>query len=349
MEIEQHILGFTPENEAVILYVMTNARGASVRVMNIGAALVSVEVPDADGKLTDVTLGFPFYQDYLKEPTGIGKNIGRFAGRIAGGRFMLDGTEYRLPVNAMPNHMNGGAGGIANKVWQARVETNRVVFSCVSPNGEEGYPAEVGIEAVYDWDDDCQLEITYHAKSDARTVLNLACNPFFNLNGEGNGDILSHALKLKASRYLPLNASLIPTGDLALVEGTPFDFRELKPVKQNMDDSSQLAPTGDTYDHCWAVDGWTEGTFLKVAELLGDKSRIFMEVYTTQPGVSVNTGNLLGMAPRSKSGSRYGENSGIAIVCQGFPDAPNHPQFPSTVLDAGEIYEQHVIYKFSVK
>lgn len=350
MEIEQEILGFAPAGEAVVLYTLRNRKGAAVRLINVGAALVSVEVPDREGVLTDVVLGFPFYGDYLKDATGLGRVAGRFAGRIARGRFTLEGKEHRLSVNAPPHHYNGGTGGLAFKIWTGRVEDDRVVFSCVSPAGEEGYPGETGFEVAYDWDEDEQLEVSYYAKGDAPTVLAPALRPYFNLDGEGKGsDVLGHRLRLKASRYLPLAPALIPTGERLPVAGTPLDFTELRTIGEGLEaDSDQLRLAGDGYDHCWPVDGWKPGDYVRVAELESPGTGIRLDVYTTYPAVCVETGNWLESVPRGKSGTEYRRYGGVSVTGQAFPDAPNHPDFPSAVLGPDELYEQHTLYKFSV-
>lgn len=349
MEIEQNIWGFTDEGEVALLYTMRNASGAEVRLTNVGASIVGVTVPDRNGQMTDVALGYGDFRAYFHDSATMGKTVGRYAGRIARGRFTLDGTEHFLAQNSPPNHLHGGVNGLGNRLWQARVETDRVVFSYTSPDGEEGYPGELGLEVVYDWDDDCELEITYYARGSAATIVNLTNHAYFNL--AGGGGVLNHELKLYASHYLPLDATLIPTGEIAPVEGTPMDFTRAKPLGRDIDADSEQLRIAYGYDHCWAADGWMREGELdtrlrEVAQLTNPVSGRKLTVRSTQLGVQVYTGNFLQGCPPSKSGRRYENHDGVAIQCQGFPDAPNHPGFPSRRLDAGEVYNEKIVYSF---
>ncbi|MDR2936445.1 MAG: galactose mutarotase, partial [Rikenellaceae bacterium] len=286
MEIEQNIWGFSPEGEAVVLYTLTNARGAYVRLTNIGAAIVAVGVPDRDGKIEDVCLGFNDFQNYFGDSAYLGKTCGRYANRIARGRFTLDGKEYKLAVNNSPNHLHGGPRGLSEVLWQARSETNRIVFSYISPDGEEHYPGTLGVEVVYDWNDDGELEITFYAKTEQPTVLNLTNHAYFNLCGEGNGNILGHRLRLNASRYLPTDRSNVPTGELAPVAGTPFDFRQAKAIGRDIDADNEQIKNGNGYDHNWVLN--TKGDISQLAvRLVSPVSGISLEVYTNEPGIQV--------------------------------------------------------------
>ncbi len=348
MEIEQHICGFTDKGEALVLYKMTNARGAFVELINAGAAIVSVCVPDRDGNLADVALGYRDCADYLADSVAMGKTVGRYANRIAKGRFTLDGKEYKLAANNGPNHLHGGVEGFSSKVWDGRVETNRVVFSLTSPDGDQRYPGTLGVEVVYDWDDEGTLEITYYARTDAPTVVNLSNHAYFNLAGKGT--ILSHQLQLNASRYLPVDATLIPTGELAPVAGTPMDFTSPKPIGKEINADNEQLRFGKGYDHCWAIDGWEPGKKATAAVLYDPASGRMLTVDTTQPGVQVYTGNYLSQAAGDpKSGREFADNDGVAVECQRFPDSPNKPQFPSAVLAPGQMYEEHIWYRFTVK
>ena len=349
MNIDQHILGFSPAGEAVILYEMTNGSGARIRVINTGAALVSVEVPDKTGKLLDVVLGYQMFDTYINDSASMGKSIGRYANRIAKGKFSLNGETYQLAVNNGVNHLHGGPSGFQSKIWTSRVETDRVVFSYISPNGEEGYPGELGVEAVYDWSDDNELEISYYAKGDSDTIVNLTNHAYFNLNGDGNGDILSHSLLLNASHYLPCDNTQIPTGTIAPVQNTPMDFTSAKTVGKDINADFEQLKIGNGYDHCWTIDGWEKGKICPVGELQGDRSGIVMSILSSQPGVQIYTGNSLQGNGHSKTGKIYENRDGIAIECQNFPDSPNKKNFPSPVLMKDEIYEEHIIYKFSVQ
>ena len=348
MDIEQVIWGFTPEGEAEVLYTMTNARGASVSLTNIGASIVSVTVPDRNGKLADVALGYARPEDYFGDGPYMGKTAGRYANRIALGRFTLESKEYRLAQNNGPNHLHGGPGGFANKLWTGRVETDRVVFALTSPDGDEKYPGHLAVEVVYDWNDECELEITYFAKTFDTTIINLTNHAYFNLRSENAGSeaMLAQKLRLNASDFLPTDATQIPTGEIAPVAGTPMDFRSPKAIGRDIAADYEPLKIGAGYDNCWAVDGWEKGRLCDVAVLTDEVSGRRMTVRSTQPGVQVYTGNWLQGCPTGKSGRDYGNRDGVAIECQAFPDSPNKPQFPSTVLTPDEIYQETIIFKF---
>lgn len=352
MTIEQHVWGFTEAGEAVIVYRMTGASGASIALCNLGAAIVSAVVPDRAGELKDVALGYADWQGYLHDGPWMGKTIGRYANRLARGRFTLDGAEYRLSQNNPPNTLHGGVNGFGNRLWTGRVETDRVVFGLLSPDGEEGFPGELGVEVIYDWGDDNALEITYFAKGDAPTIVSLTNHAYFNLAGEASGSVLDHTLQLAASRWLPTDASQIPTGAIAPVAGTPMDFRTPKPLGRDIDADFEALRIAHGYDHCWLVDGFSrEGSLAQrlreVAVLRDPASGRTLEVCSTQPAVQIYTGNFLQGAPRGKSGMDYADRSGVAIECQGCPDAPSRPEFPSQRLERGAIYNEQIIYRFS--
>lgn len=348
MNIEQQIWGMTDEGRPVILYTMTNSSGAYVKVTNLGAAIVAIGVPDKTGAIDDVALGYKDWRSYRCDGPGMGKSVGRYANRIAKGKFTLDGKEYNLAINNGPNHLHGGPTGFANRLWESRVETDRVVFSYVSAPGEEGYPGELGVEAVFDWDDDCNLEITYYAKCDAPTVVNLTNHVYFNLKGDGNGNILDHTLQLAAAKFLPTDSGQIPTGELQSVEGTPMDFRTPHVIGERINDKYEALVIGNGYDHCWAIDGYREGKLSVAGKLCEATSGRCVTVSTTQPGIQIYTGNWLSGAPMGKKVA-YADRDGIAMECQSFPDSPNKPSFPTTVLRPGEQYEQHIIYSFSAE
>ena len=351
MDIEQNIWGFTPQGEAVIIYTMTNSRGAYVRLTNIGAAVVSVVVPDRDGALADVVLGYDDFRSYFIDGPCMGKTAGRYATRIGHARFTLDGREYRLTPNCAGRHHlhGGGEGGFANKLWDSRVETDRVVFSLYSPDGDQGYPGDLDAEVVYDWNDDCELEITLYARTSAPTVVNLTNHAYFNLRGEGNGNALSNRLQLHASNYLETDSDQITTGRLVPVAGTPMDFRAEKAIGDEIGADYEALRIGAGYDHCWAIDGWEPGRLTPFGHLYDPESGRRMTISSTQPGVQIYTGNWLEGAPRSQSGREYRNRDGVAIECQAFPDSPNKPEFPSAALRPGEIYKQTILYRFDTK
>ena len=319
-EITQQVWGFTPVSpsgegggEPVVLYTMTNANGASVQLTNYGAAIVGVTVPDRLGKMADVVLGYDRWQSYIADGPAMGKSVGRYANRIAKGIFTLEGNTCQLAINNGPNHLHGGPTGFANRLWEGRVEGDRVVFGYHAADGEEGYPGGLYVEACYDWDDDNTLAITYYARLDDEatqpTIVNLTNHVYFNLNGHDSGSVLGHTLTLKASRYLPTDETAIPLAD----------------VLKNT-------------------------TLLPAAELYSEESGRFVKVATTQPGIQIYTGNWLSGCPQSKSeGYAYSDRDGVAMECQAFPNTPNRPDFPSVVLHPGETYEQHINYEFGTR
>ena len=347
MDIEQRVAGFTPEGDVVVVYTMRNAKGYEVELCNAGAAIVAVRVPDKEGKVGDVALGYENRMDYVVDDACMGKVPGRYANRIARGRFTLDGEEYRLNINNTPNALHGGPTGFHKSLWEGRVEENRVVFAIDSPAGHEGYPSDLYAEVVYDWDDDNRLEITLLAQTNGATVINLTNHAYFNLACEG--DIKAHTLRLNATKYLPTDPTLIPTGEFADVEGTPMDFRTPKALGQDLGADFPALLYGKGYDNTWAIEGYEQGVIKEAALLTDPTSGRTLRVLTDQPAVQVYTGNWLSGIPMGKGGVRYEDYSGVAIECQNFPDAPNKPHFPSSVLRKGERYERHIIFEFGVK
>ncbi|MCC8088604.1 MAG: galactose mutarotase [Rikenellaceae bacterium] len=349
MDIEQNVWGFTPEGEAVIIYTMTNSIGAYVKLTNIGAAIVGIGVPDKDGKIDDIVLGFRDYNDYFGDSAYLGKTVGRYANRIANGRFTLNGEEYKLARNNGPNHLHGGPNGLAEKLWQSRTEVNRVIFTYITPDGEEKYPGNIGIEVVYDWNDECELEITYYAKTDKPTILNLTNHVYFNLKGEGNGDIHSHILQLNAGYYLPTDSTSIPLGEPESVIGTPMDFTSDKEIGRDINEKFEQLIIARGYDHTWILDNWQKGKLLDAGYLYEPTNGRIIYIQTTQPGLQVYTGNYLDGCGKNKKGEEHISRGGIALECQLFPDSPNKPDYPSAVLNPEDDYEQHIIYRFGIK
>ena len=347
MTIEQHIWGVTPEGEAIIIYTMRNARGSEVRVCNIGAALVSVCFADRNGKVDDVVLGYRDAMSYFGDGAACGKCVGRVANRIADGKMTVEGKEYTLERNNGVNHLHGGSKGFANRLWESRVETNRVVFSLLSEDGDQGYPHEVVVEAIYDFDDENSLEITLLAKSDGTTPVNLTNHTYWNLAGEASGrTILDHELHLNASRVLEMNAVQIPTGRLLDVAGTPQDFTQWRRFGTDIDTGFNHIRDFRGYDHYFVADGWQPNILGEVGELRDNGSGRCVKILSSQPGCMVYTGNWLsGGCPVTKSGGRYEDYAGVAIECQGYPDAVNHLEFPSVLLHAGELYCQKIVFR----
>ena len=323
---------------------LVNKSGASVMLTERGAGIVSVVVPDRNGLMGDVVLGYRDEASYLGDGPCAGKIPGRFANRIAGGRFVLDGKEYHLVKNHPDYQLHGGPDGFANRLWQSRqLSDTQAVFTLESPDGDQGYPGNMKVEATYTWSDDNTLTLEIKAVTDAPTVVNLTNHTYWNLDGEDSGSILDHRLRLFASRWLVTSDALIPTGEIAAVEGTPMDFRTEKPIGQDIKADFPALRYGKGYDNCWVLDG---GPGLKkAAELSSPASGRRLEIWTDQPAAQVYTGNWLEGSPVSKSGRGYHDYDGVAVECQGFPDAPNHPDFPSTVLRPGENFHRTIIFK----
>lgn len=349
MEIKKELWGVSRDGKEIYLFTMKNESGAYVCLSSVGAGIVSVVVPDKDGNMADVVLGYSDPLDYFGDGPCAGKVPGRYANRIASGRFFLDGKEYVLPVNNGPNHLHGGPDGFQNKVWDSRVHEDGVEFMYYSEEGEMGYPGALKAVARYEWSEDNALRLTITAESDAPTVVNLTNHAYFNLDGEGSGSVLHHELRLNASEYLPTDETLIPTGEAAPVAGTPMDFVTAKPLGRDIKEDFPALKYGKGYDNCWLVDGAEPGQIQTAAELYSPVSGRTLEVLTTQPGVQVYTGNWLAGSPAGKCGRSYNDYDGVAIECQNFPDAPNKPEFPSPVLRPGEVYGQAIIFAFGVR
>ena len=331
----------------ITLIRLTNPRGSIVELSSLGAGIRSIVVPDREGRLRDVVLGYANPADHHDDGPCMGKTPGRYANRIANGVFCLDGTTYHLPSNNVPNALHGGPQGFHNQMWQATMEgDNGVCFRRVSPDGEMGYPGRMEVEVRYTWATACdQLRIEYRARTDKATIVNLTNHAYFNLDGEGTGSVLHHRLWLNSHHYLPTDATLIPTQAVAAVEGTPMDFTTPRTLGERMEADCKALHYGKGYDSCWILKG-NDGCGV-VARLQSDVSGITLEVSTDQPGVQIYTGNWLEGCPIGKSGRAYHDYDGVAIECQDFPDAPNHRERPSGILRPGETYRREIIFTFS--
>ena len=325
---------------------LINKNGASVMLTERGAGIVSIVVPDRNGVMGDVVLGYRDEESYLGDGPCAGKIPGRFANRIAGGCFTLDGREYQLVKNNPDYQLHGGPDGFSNRLWKvAQTSESRAVFTLDSPDGDQGYPGAMHVEATYTWGDDNSLTLEIKATADKPTVVNLTNHTYWNLDGEDNGSIFDHVLKINASRWLVTSEALIPTGELAPVEGTPMDFRTAKPIGRDIKADFPALRYGKGYDNCWVLDG--QPGLKLAAELSSETSGRRLEIWTDQPAAQVYTGNWLDGSPLSKSGRSYRDYDGVAIECQGFPDAPNHPDFPSCVLRPGETCSRTIIFKLT--
>ena len=346
MDISKELWGVSPEGKEIYRYTLKNASGAYVQLGSVGAAIVSIVVPDRNGVLGDVVIGYPNALDYFADGPCSGKIPGRYANRIAKGKFTLDGKEYTLPVNNGPNHLHGGPQGFQNKVWDSRIVDDAVEFLYDAADGEAGYPGNLKVVAHYRWGEDNALQLTLTAESDQATVLNLTNHVYFNLDGEGSGSVLKHKLELNASQWLPTDETLIPQGAPQDVAGTPMDFVEAKPIGQDIQADFPALKYGKGYDNCYLIDGAQPGQLTTAAELWGPVSGRHLEVLTTQPAVQVYTGNWLAGCPAGKSGRAYQDYDAVAIECQHCPDSPNRPDFPSTELRPGEVYKEAIIWAF---
>ena len=344
MKIENRVVN-SPKGE-ITIYKLINENGASVEISTLGAGIVSICVPDKNGNLADVVLGYVNPSDYIYDGPCAGKVPGRYANRIAKGKFTVNGKEYNLAINNGPNALHGGPEGYQNQIWNSKIDGNSVVLTHFSPDGDEGYPGNLIVSAKYTWTDANELTLELQATSDADTVINLTNHAYFNLSGEGSGSVLEHKLKLEAHKYLPTDDTLIPTGAFDEVEGTPMNFISEKRLGDEIKNDFPALKYGKGYDNCWVIDNW-DGNIKDVAVLSDEKSGRMLTVATNQPAIQVYTGNWLEGCPVSKSGLQYHDYDGVALECQGMPDAPNKPQFPSQLLKAGDIYKRTIIFKFS--
>ena len=317
--------------------------------MTYGATIVDLLVPDANGELADVSLGFDSIEPYPTHGAYFGTIAGRFANRINAGKFTLEGRSYQLALNNPPNHLHGGLVGFDKQVWKAKILKSKqpsVRFTLRSPDGQEGYPGTFKVAVTYTLTDRNQLRIGYKATTDKTTIVNLTNHTYFNLAGAGNGTVLDHSLKVNASHYTPVNSALIPTGEIKSVEGTPLDFRKSTRV------GSRIAEVGGDpvgYDHNFVLSQSHQARPKLAAEVYEPTSGRVMKVYTDQPGVQFYTGNFLDGSITGKGGKVYQQYFGFCLETQHYPDSPNQPGFPSTVLQPGETFKSTTIYQFSVK
>lgn len=351
MSIQKSDFGKTEDGQSVDLYTLTNRNGLVAKVTNFGATLTEMHVPDRAGKDADVVLGFDNVKQYEgKDNPYFGATAGRVANRIAKGKFTLNGKEYTLAVNNGPNHLHGGIKSFNKKVWKAAPKEGpngpAVTFTYVSPDGEEGYPGTLTTDVTYTLTNENELRIDYKSTTDKPTVVNLTNHSYWNLHGAGSGqDILDHVLMLNADNYTPVDATLIPTGEIASVKGTPYDFTSPKPIGRDIGKT-----TGDPngYDHNYVLNG-KSGEMKLCAKVNDPDTGRTMEVWTTEPGVQLYTGNFLNGTVTGVGGKPYKKHDAFCLETQHFPDSINHPKFPTTVLNPGQAYTSTTVHKFGVK
>jgi len=337
------------EGHAVDIYTLTNAHGIEARVMTYGATLVSLKTPDRAGHVANIILGFDNIDPYLAGVPYFGATVGRYANRIAGGRFVLDGKTYQLPTNDGPNSLHGGVKGFDKRVWTAEtLETphgEAVRLTYVSADGEEGYPGQLTVHATYRLGDDDTLSIAFEATTTAPTPVNLANHAYFNLSGDPSRPILDHVLTIDADRFTPVDATLIPTGELRAVAGTPFDFRMPHKIGERIAAKDEQLDRGHGYDHNWVLHKPHAGAMTRAAVLRDPASGREIELRTTQPGLQFYSGNFLDGKPAG-GGTVFKHRTGLCLETQHFPDSPNHPAFPSTILRPGQTYSETTVLAF---
>jgi aldose 1-epimerase len=346
MSIQKQSIGKTPDGTQVDEYTLANGAGLRIKIMTYGATLTQVEMPDRNGKPGVVTLYLDSLDDYIAGHPFFGSVVGRYANRIAKGKFTLDGVQYTLATNNGPNHLHGGNKGFDKAVWKAEPAEGdgcvSVKFTHTSPDGDEGYPGTLVATATYTLTDDNQLKMEYTATTDKATHVNLTNHAYWNLAGAGSGDVLGHQLMINADRYLPVDDGLIPLGELAPVKGTPMDFTQPQAI------GSRIGQVEGGYDHCYVLNRRKAGELCLAARVVEPRSGRVMEIYTTQPGIQLYTGNFLD-GSLTVAGKPCNKHYAFCLETEHYPDSPSRPEYPSTVLRPGETYREVTIHKFSVE
>jgi aldose 1-epimerase len=344
------------DGQPTALYILKNKQGAAAAITNYGARMVSLLVPDSKGVLTDVVIGYDSIGKYVHQPESyFGAIVGRYGNRIGKARFQLNGKTYTLAANNGPNSLHGGKKGFAARVWTAiQLAPNSVQLSYQSKDGEEGYPGNLKVTVIYTLTDSNAISISYQAATDKATVLNLTNHSYFNLNGQGSGTITDHLLQLDAETYTPVDSTLIPTGKIEPVAGTPLDFRQPMAIGSRINDNSEQLKYGKGYDHNFVLNSKGDsiaggGGLRPAATVRGDRSGIVMHVFTSEPGVQFYTGNFLQGSNPIKNGKKDDYRSAFCLETQHYPNSPNEPSFPSTELAPGKVYHSTTVYQFGVK
>jgi aldose 1-epimerase len=346
--------GKTSEGIAVYRYVLSNRKGIEAVVTSYGATLVSLRVPDRNGKAADIVLGYDDLAGYEEGKSFLGATIGRYGNRIAGGEFTLDGKVFHLPKNDGPNSLHGGTRGFNKRVWtgvdRSRADAQVLELSYTSPDGEEGYPGTLKAKVTYTLPAEAsELRIDYSATTDKDTIVNLTNHSYFNLSGDASKEIVDHQLLLRAPQFTPVDATLIPNGELRAVRGTPFDFTVPTTIGARINQDHEQLKFGKGYDHNWVLERTKKGALQLAAEVFEPTSGRVLQVLTTEPGIQFYSGNFLDGTAKGKGGQLYSHRTGLCLETQHFPDSPNHPKFPSTVLKPGEPYRSTTVLRFSVR
>jgi aldose 1-epimerase len=351
--MQKQSFGKTDDGQAIDLYTLTNKSGAQVSITNYGGIVVSIKVPDKTGKLGDVVQGYDSVEGYVKDKAFLGATIGRYGNRIAKGKFVLNGVTYHLPLNDGPNSLHGGTLGFNKRVFTAKevpgAEVPALELTYVSKDGEEGYPGNLTATVTFHWTDDNELKIDYRATTDKDTVVNLTNHSYFNLAGQGEGDILDHQLTIYADRFTPIDSTLIPTGELRAVKGTPFDFTTATAIGARINQDNEQLKFGKGYDHNWVLNAGVSETLHPAAEVYEPKTGRVLQVLTMEPGLQFYSGNFLDGTITGKGGKVYQHRYALCLETQHFPDSPNHATSPSTTLKAGQTYHTTTVYKFSTR
>ena len=346
--IKREPFGKMPDGKAVERFTVTNANGVEMKAISYGGIITALRVPDRNGKLDDIVLGFDSLEPYLTQPTFFGALIGRYGNRIGNAQFTLDGKTYKLAANNNGQSLHGGVKGFDKVLWAVEpIGNNGLAFTRTSPDGEEGYPGTLKVRVTYTLTDKNELVVEYHATTDKATPVNLTQHSYFNLAGQASGDILGHELMLNADRYTPVNDKLIPTGELAPVEGTPFDFRKPTAIGARINNAHPQLKAGSGYDHNWVLN--RKGTGLETAARVREpKTGRTLEITTTEPGIQFYAGNFLDGKLIGKGGAVYRHRTGFCLETQHYPDSPNQPKFPSTTLKPGQEYRTRTVFTFGV-
>lgn len=351
--LDRAAFGTTEDGKPVDLYTMANDRGMRVRFLSYGGVIASIEAPDRTGRLDDVVLGFRTLREYETKSATIyfGAIIGRYANRIANGRFTLDGRQYQLATNDKPNSLHGGRKGFDKQVWtvtpEATTDGVAAVLTFTSPDGEENYPGTLKMRVTYTLSNDNRFRIDYQASTDKATVVNFTNHSYFNLAGNGSGSVEGQSLLVNADRYTPVNASMIPTGELAPVAGTPLDFRQMTPIGARLRSGFQQMVFAHGYDHNFVLNKPAADTLTFAARAYDPRSGRVLDCFTTQPGIQIYSGNFLDGSVTGSAGTAYRQSEGFTLETQHFPDSPNQPNFPSTVLQPGHEFHSSTIFRFA--